>query len=139
MRHEQLDFPGVPHQWNALRALQNPLADWRRGYGEVYKSKDTRLDRTVAIKVLPEHLAESAERKERFEREAKAISQLNHPHICTLYDVEDVRAIEAFLWLDRAYSERAAMAVGLPTHLWVDPLRDDPRFQNLLRRMNFPE
>jgi len=46
---------------------------------------------------------------------------------------------QAFLWLDRAYRERAAMAVGLPTHLWVDPLRDDPRFQNLLRRMNFPE
>ena len=46
---------------------------------------------------------------------------------------------QAFLWLDRAYSERAAMAVGLPTHLWVDPLRGDPRFQDLLRRMNFPE
>ena len=54
------------------------------GMGEVYKAKDTRLDRTVAIKVLPEHLAESPERKKRFEREAKAISQLNHPHI---YDV----------------------------------------------------
>ncbi len=48
------------------------------GMGEVYKAKDTRLDRTVAIKVLPEHLAESPERKARFEREAKAISQLNH-------------------------------------------------------------
>ena len=58
------------------------------GMGEVYKAKDTRLDRTVAIKVLPEHLAESPERKARFEREAKAISQLNHPHICTLYDVQ---------------------------------------------------
>jgi len=57
------------------------------GMGEVYKANDTRLDRTVAIKVLPEHLAESPERKARFEREAKAISQLNHPHICTLYDV----------------------------------------------------
>jgi len=57
------------------------------GMGEVYKAKDTRLDRTVAIKVLPEHLAESPVRKARFQREAKAISQLNHPHICTLYDV----------------------------------------------------
>ena len=55
--------------------------------GEVYKANDTRLDRSVAIKVLPEHLGESPERKQRFEREAKAISQLNHPHICTLYDV----------------------------------------------------
>jgi eukaryotic-like serine/threonine-protein kinase len=57
------------------------------GQGEVYKAKDTRLDRTVAIKVLPGHLAESPERRERFEREAKTISQLNHPHICTLHDV----------------------------------------------------
>ena len=57
------------------------------GMGEVYKAKDTRLDRTVAIKVLPEHLAENPVRSARFEREAKAISQLNHPHICTLYDV----------------------------------------------------
>jgi serine/threonine protein kinase len=59
------------------------------GMGEVYKAKDTRLERTVAIKVLPEHLAQSPERKQRFKREAKAISQLNHPHICTLYDVGD--------------------------------------------------
>ena len=47
------------------------------GMGEVYKAKDTRLERTVAIKVLPEHLAKSAERKQRFEREAKIISKLN--------------------------------------------------------------
>lgn len=58
------------------------------GMGEVYKAKDTRLDRIVAIKVLPEHLAQNPERKQRFEREAKAISQLNHPHICTLYDID---------------------------------------------------
>ena len=57
------------------------------GMGEVYKARDTRLERVVAIKVLPEHLAESPERRQRFEREAKAISQLNHPHICTLYDI----------------------------------------------------
>ena len=47
----------------------------------MYKAQDTRLDRTVAIKVLPEHLSDSPELKARFEREAKAISQLNHPHI----------------------------------------------------------
>jgi len=64
------------------------------GMGEVYKAKDTRLDRTVAIKVLPEHLAESPERKARFEREAKAISQLNHPHICTLYDVGEQDGVD---------------------------------------------
>ena len=64
------------------------------GMGEVYQANDTRLDRTVAIKVLPEHLADSPERKARFEREAKAISQLNHPHICTLYDVGEQDGID---------------------------------------------
>ena len=57
------------------------------GMGEVYSATDTRLDRTVAIKVLPEELAEDPMRRERFEREAKAVSSLNHPHICTLHDV----------------------------------------------------
>ncbi len=57
------------------------------GMGEVYKARDTRLDRTVAIKVLPAHVAADLESKQRFEREAKTISSLNHPHICTLYDV----------------------------------------------------
>ncbi len=57
------------------------------GMGEVYRATDTRLDRTVAIKVLPEHLASDPQRRERFEREAKAVSSLNHPHICTLFDV----------------------------------------------------
>ena len=57
------------------------------GMGEVYRATDTRLDRTVAIKVPPEHLADAPQRRERFEREAKAVSSLNHPHICTLYDV----------------------------------------------------
>jgi serine/threonine protein kinase len=56
------------------------------GMGEVYKARDTRLDRIVAIKVLPPHLADRAELRERFEREAKTIASLNHPHICTLYD-----------------------------------------------------
>ena len=57
------------------------------GMGEVYRARDTRLDRAVAIKILPAELAGSAQFKLRFEREAKTISQLNHPHICTLYDV----------------------------------------------------
>jgi Tol biopolymer transport system component len=57
------------------------------GMGEVYKAKDTRLERTVAVKVLPTHLSASEEIRQRFEREAKTISQFSHPHICALYDV----------------------------------------------------
>ena len=57
------------------------------GMGEVYRALDTRLDRTVAIKILPSHLSDNPEAKQRFEREARAISSLNHPHICVLHDV----------------------------------------------------
>jgi eukaryotic-like serine/threonine-protein kinase len=57
------------------------------GMGEVYRARDTRLDRIVAIKVLPCHLSSDPDLKQRFEREARAISSLNHPHICTLYDI----------------------------------------------------
>ena len=57
------------------------------GMGEVYQARDTRLDRIVAIKVLPAHLADDPERRERFEREARTIASLNHPHICTLHDI----------------------------------------------------
>lgn len=57
------------------------------GMGEVYKARDPRLDRTVAIKILPSHIAGMPDFKQRFEREAKAISSLNHPNICTLYDI----------------------------------------------------
>jgi len=57
------------------------------GMGEVYQTRDTKLDPDVALKVLPEHVAADPDLKQRFEREAKAISSLNHPHICTLYDI----------------------------------------------------
>jgi len=57
------------------------------GMGEVYKARDTRLDRSVAIKVLPPEVSADADRRARFEREAKTIAGLNHPHICTLHDV----------------------------------------------------
>src|SRR5574341_2540826 len=57
------------------------------GMGEVYRARDSRLGRDVAIKVLPQHLASAPEVRARFEREAKTISSLNHPHICTLHDI----------------------------------------------------
>ena len=65
--------------------IQSPLG--AGGMGEVYRARDTRLDRTVAIKILPAHLSANPEAKQRFEREAKAISSLSHPNICALYDV----------------------------------------------------
>lgn len=57
------------------------------GMGEVYRARDTRLGRDVAIKILPQHLTEMPDAKLRFEREARAVSSLNHPHICTLHDI----------------------------------------------------
>src|SRR6516165_12041139 len=57
------------------------------GMGEVYRARDTRLNRVVAIKILPTHLADKPELRERFEREARAIASLNHPHICVLHDI----------------------------------------------------
>ena len=81
------------------------------GMGEVYRAKDTRLDRFVAIKVLPSHLADRAELRERFEREAKAISSLNHPHICTLYDVGHQNGID-FLVMEYVEGETLASRVA---------------------------
>jgi len=57
------------------------------GMGEVFRARDPRLGREVAIKVLPQHLSANPETRARFEREAKTVSSLNHPHICTLHDV----------------------------------------------------
>jgi serine/threonine protein kinase len=57
------------------------------GMGEVYRGRDTRLERAVAIKILPAHLSSDPVNKQRFEREARTISSLNHAHICVLHDV----------------------------------------------------
>src|SRR3982074_2311199 len=64
------------------------------GMGEVYRALDTRLERTVAVKVLSSQLSASADVRQRFEREAKTISQLSHPHICALYDVGSQDGVE---------------------------------------------
>ncbi len=75
--------------------------------GEVYRAQDTRLDRTVAIKVLPQHLSESPELKQRLEREAKAISSLQHPNICTLYDIGSEDGLD-FLVMEHLEGETLA-------------------------------
>ncbi len=67
------------------------------GMGEVYRAKDRRLGRDVAVKILPAHLSDNPEVRERFEREARAISSLNHPHICTLFDVGREGAADYFV------------------------------------------
>ena len=87
------------------------------GMGEVYRAKDTRLDRTVALKILPAHAASDPEFKARFEREAKTISQLNHPNICVLYDVGESNGA-AFLVMELLEGETLAARLGkgaLPT------------------------
>jgi eukaryotic-like serine/threonine-protein kinase len=89
------------------------------GMGEVYKARDTRLDRTVAIKVLPSPLSQDADRRARFDREARAISRLTHPHICTLYDVGHRRGVD-FLVMECLEGETLADRLKdgpLPTDL----------------------
>ena len=75
------------------------------GMGEVYRARDTRLDRIVALKVLPEHLASDAVSRDRFEREARTISHLNHPHICTLHDVGTTDGV-GYLVMDTSMARR---------------------------------
>ena len=77
------------------------------GMGEVYRARDSRLDRTVAIKILPSDLYSSPERKQRFEREAKAISSLQHPHICVLHDIGNQDGVD---YLVMEYLEGESLA-----------------------------
>ena len=77
------------------------------GMGEVYRARDMRLERTVAVKILPPHLSSDPVRKQRFEREAKTISALNHPHICVLFDVGQQDGID-FLVMECVEGETLA-------------------------------
>ena len=85
--------------------IESPLG--AGGMGEVYKARDTRLDRTVAIKVLPEHVAADPDLKQRFEREARTVAALNHPHICALYDIGSQDGID-FLVMEYLDGETVA-------------------------------
>jgi serine/threonine protein kinase len=80
------------------------------GMGEVYRARDVRLDRTVAIKILPSHLSSSIEAQQRFQREARAISSLNHPNICHLYDIG---ALDGMNYLVMEYLEGETLASRL--------------------------
>jgi eukaryotic-like serine/threonine-protein kinase len=88
--------------------IQSPLG--AGGMGEVYKARDTRLDRTVAIKILPATLAADAQFRDRFEREARTISQLDHANICALYDVGDEKGTS---FLVMQYLEGETLAARL--------------------------
>jgi serine/threonine protein kinase len=83
--------------------------------GEVYRARDTRLDRVVAIKVLPTHLADKPEQRERFEREARTIASLNHPHIYTLHDIGHQDGIDYLVMLISKALPTASSLSQLPT------------------------
>ena len=92
------------------------------GMGEVWQARDTTLDRDVALKVLPEAFTSDPDRLARFEREAKTISSLNHPHICTLHDIGSQDGID-FLVME--YLEGEAVAQRLPG-IWFN--KEDVRW-----------
>lgn len=87
------------------------------GMGEVYRAKDTRLDRTVAVKVLPSQLACDQEKRQRFEREARSISNLSHPHICTLHDIGQQDGLDYLVleYLEGETLEKKLERGSLPT------------------------
>jgi eukaryotic-like serine/threonine-protein kinase len=85
--------------------IQSPLG--AGGMGEVYLARDTRLERTVAVKILPAHFSSDPQARQRFEREAKTISKLNHPHICILYDIGSDSGV-TYLVMERVEGETLA-------------------------------
>jgi serine/threonine protein kinase len=130
------------------------------GMGEVYRARDTGLDRDVAIKVLPEHMATDKRALSRFEREAKAVAALSHPNILAIYDVGTVDSVNyvvtellegetlrirlnrlgepdrVFDWLELAYRDQSIwLTCWLKVDPRLDPIHSDPRFSDLLRRI----
>jgi Tol biopolymer transport system component len=101
--------------------------------GEVYKARDTRLERTVALKVLPTHSIPTDDARRRFEREAKAVSQLSHPHICALFDVGREAGID-FLVMELVDGETLQSRLGLGPLPLADVLRYGAEIADALDR-----
>ena len=87
----------VPHIRHSRWRLRSPRADWRRGMGEVYRAHDTRLNRDVALKILPEVFALDPDRLARFKREAQVLASLNHPNIAAIYGLEEADGVHALV------------------------------------------
>ncbi len=107
------------------------------GMGEVYKARDTRLDRSVAVKILPPAVADDPGRRARFEREAKIVAGLNHSHICSLYDVGDHDGA-MFLVMEHVAGETLADVIsrkGLALH---DTLRFGIQIADALAAAHHP-
>ena len=97
------------------------------GMGEVYKALDTRLQRTVAIKVLPEHIARREDLRIRFEREARTVASLNHPHICVLHDI-GIQDGTGYMVMEFLEAETLAARVARSTRRSSSPLKSATRF-----------
>ena len=114
--------------------IESPLG--AGGMGEVYRARDTRLERTVAIKVLNAQLVASTELRARFEREAKIISQLQHPHICVLHDVGNEGPID-YLVMEFLQGESLAELTRLLTLL--SKISNESINDNLRKRFEHQE
>lgn len=103
------------------------------GMGEVYRARDTRLDREVAIKILPSHLSSDSDAKQRFDREAKTISGLNHPNICTLHDIGHQDGVD-FIVMEYLEGETLEQRIAKGPMPLVDVLRFGVQIANALDR-----
>ena len=120
------------------------------GMGEVYRARDTRLDRDVAIKIVTDRLAGSPDARARFEREAKTISSLNHPNICTLHDVGHQDGLDYLVMelvegetlaarLERARAQRDGGVLFAKVNRQLRALHGDPRWRPFLKKLGLED